>query len=64
SAFAQLDAPALLSLPAQPYELARFKTVTVHIEHRHALSFRLDIRPGATTGFIAVPRGTTPISCT
>jgi hypothetical protein len=29
SAFAELDAPALQSLPAQPYELARFKTVTV-----------------------------------
>ena len=33
SAFAQLDAPALQPLPAQPYELARFKTVTVHIDY-------------------------------
>ena len=33
SAFAQLDAPALQPLPAQPYELATFKTVRVHIDH-------------------------------
>lgn len=33
SAFATLDAPALLPLPAQPYELARFKTVKVHIDY-------------------------------
>lgn len=33
SAFAALDAPALLALPAQPYELAHFKTVKVHIDY-------------------------------
>ena len=33
SAFAQLDAPALLPLPAQRYELAHFKTVKVHIDY-------------------------------
>jgi transposase len=33
SASANLDAPALQPLPAQPYELARFKTVTVHIDY-------------------------------
>ena len=27
SVFAELDAPTLMSLPRQPYELARFKTV-------------------------------------
>src|SRR5690606_37881349 len=32
-AFAALDAPALLALPAQPYELAHFKTVKVHIDY-------------------------------
>lgn len=32
-AFAALDAPALLPLPAQPYELARFKTVKLHIDY-------------------------------
>lgn len=31
--FAKLDAPALMSLPQQPYELARFKTVKVHIDY-------------------------------
>ena len=32
SAFAQLDAPALLPLPAQTWELAVYKTVRVHID--------------------------------
>ena len=32
SAFAQLDAPALQSLPAQTWELAVYKTVRVHID--------------------------------
>ena len=33
SAFAQLDAPALQPLPMQRYEMAHFKTVTVHIDY-------------------------------
>jgi transposase len=33
SAFAQIDAPALLPLPAQRYEIATFKTVKVHIDY-------------------------------
>lgn len=33
SAFAALDAPALQPLPAQHYELARFKTARVHIDY-------------------------------
>ena len=33
SVFAELDAPALMPLPAQPYEMARFKTVKVHIDY-------------------------------
>ena len=33
SAFAALDAPALLPLPAQRYEIASFKTVKVHIDY-------------------------------
>ena len=32
SAFAALDAPALRPLPAVPYEIARFRTVKVHID--------------------------------
>ncbi|MCL4746650.1 MAG: IS21 family transposase [Burkholderiaceae bacterium] len=33
SVFAELDAPALMPLPASRYELARFKTVKVHIDY-------------------------------
>jgi transposase len=33
STFAALDAPALLPLPSQPYEMAQFKTVKVHIDY-------------------------------
>src|SRR5260370_37461641 len=33
SAFAAWDAPALRPLPAIPYEIARFRTVKVHIDH-------------------------------
>ena len=32
SAFAELDAPALQALPAQPWEYASYKTVRVHID--------------------------------
>ncbi len=33
STFAEIDAPALLPLPLQRYELAHFKTVKVHIDY-------------------------------
>ncbi len=33
SVFAQIDRPALMALPATRYELARFKTVKVHIDY-------------------------------
>lgn len=33
SGFTELDAPALLPLPAQRYEMAHFKTVKVHIDY-------------------------------
>lgn len=33
SVFAELDRPAMLPLPAAAYELARFKTVKVHIDY-------------------------------
>ena len=32
SVFAQIDAPALMALPVQPWEWAVFKTVRVHID--------------------------------
>src|SRR5690606_7661698 len=33
STFAELDAPALMPLPVSRYEIARFKTVKVHIDY-------------------------------
>src|SRR6202790_3584066 len=33
STFAEIDAPALLPLPLQRYEMAHFKTVKVHIDY-------------------------------
>jgi transposase len=33
SVFAEIDRPALMALPASRYELARFKTVKVHIDY-------------------------------
>ncbi|MFM1990841.1 MAG: hypothetical protein RJA99_3798 [Pseudomonadota bacterium] len=33
SVFAELDRPVLMPLPLSPYELARFKTVKVHIDY-------------------------------
>ena len=33
SVFVELDAPALMPLPSARYEIARFKTVTVHIDY-------------------------------
>ena len=33
SVFAQIDRPALMALPVERYELARFKTVKVHIDY-------------------------------
>lgn len=50
SAFAQLDAPVLLPLPAQPYELARFKTVTVHIDYHVEVSKHRYSVPHALVG--------------
>ena len=39
SLFAQLDAPALSPLPAQPWQWATFKTVTVHIDYHVEVDF-------------------------
>jgi transposase len=48
SVFAQIDRPALMALPSNRYELARFKTVKVHIdyhveidEHRYSVPHAL-----------------------
>lgn len=50
SAFAALDAPALLPLPAQRYELARFKTVKVHIDYHVELDGHRYSVPHALVG--------------
>ena len=39
SLFATLDAPALSALPAQPWQWASFKTVTVHIDYHVEVDF-------------------------
>jgi len=39
SVFAELDRPALASLPSSPYELARFKTVKVHIDYHVEIDY-------------------------
>lgn len=50
SVFAELDAPALMPLPAQPYELARFKTVKVHIDYHVELEGHRYSVPHALVG--------------
>ena len=50
SVFAELDAPALMPLPAQPYELARFKTVKVHIDYHVELDGHRYSVPHALVG--------------
>jgi len=47
---AELDAPALMPLPAQRYELARFKTVKVHIFCGLAISVAVESRRGLWRG--------------
>lgn len=50
STFAELDAPVLMPLPAQPYELARFKTVKVHIDYHVELEGHRYSVPHALVG--------------
>ena len=50
SVFAELDAPVLMPLPAQPYELARFKTVKVHIDYHVELEGHRYSVPHALVG--------------
>lgn len=52
SAFAQIDAPALMALPAQPWEWAVFKTVRVHIDsHVEFEAHRYSV-PNALIGLV------------
>ena len=50
SVFAQIDAPALMALPAQPWEWASFKTVRVHIDSHVELDGHRYSVPHALTG--------------
>lgn len=50
SVFAELDAPALMALPRQRYELARFKTVKVHIDYHVELEGHRYSVPHALVG--------------
>ena len=50
SVFAELDRPAMLALPAAPYELARFKTVKVHIDYHVEVDMHYYSVPHALVG--------------
>lgn len=50
SVFAELDAPALMPLPPQRYELARFKTVKVHIDYHVEIDGHRYSAPHALVG--------------
>ena len=61
STFAALDAPALLRLPAQRYEIAHFKTVRVHIDyHVEIASHRYSV-PHALVGQVLEARITSGV---
>lgn len=58
SAFKELDAPALQPLPAQPYEIATFKTVRVHIDYHVEFEGHRYSVPNALVGRIMEARAT------
>ena len=58
SAFKELDAPALQPLPAQPYELATFKTVRVHIDYHVEFDGHRYSVPNALVGRVLEARAT------
>jgi hypothetical protein len=60
SVFAELDAPALMPLPQQPYELARFKTVKVHIDYHVEIDGHRYSAPHPLVGQTLQARLTTP----
>ena len=59
SAFAELDAPALLPLPLQRYEMAHFKTVKVHIDYHVEVDGHRYSVPHALVGQVLEARITT-----
>jgi transposase len=50
SVFAEIDRPALMPLPASRYELARFKTVKVHIDYHVEIDHHYYSVPHALVG--------------
>jgi transposase len=61
SAFAELDAPALLPLPLQRYEMARFKTVRVHIDYHVEVDRHRYSVPHALVGQVLEARVTATV---
>jgi transposase len=59
STFAALDAPALLPLPVQRYEIATFKTVKVHIDYHVEVDCHYYSVPHALIGQALEARSTT-----
>ncbi len=58
STFTSMDAPALMALPTQPYEMAWFKTVKVHIDYHVALDKHRYSVPHALVGQVLEARMT------
>jgi transposase len=73
SVFASLDAPALSALPAQPWQWATFKTVTVHIDyhvevefHRYSVPHPLvgtELEARITDALVEVPHRGQRVAC-
>lgn len=61
SAFAELDAPALLPLPLQRYEIAHFKTVKAHIDYHVEVERHRYSVPHALVGQVLEARVTTAV---
>lgn len=59
STFAEIDAPALLALPLQRYEMAHFKTVRVHIDYHVEVERHRYSVPHALVGQMLEARITT-----
>src|SRR5471030_277744 len=61
STFAEIDAPALLALPLQRYEMARFKTVKVHIDYHVEVERHRYSVPQTLVGQVLEARITTAV---
>jgi transposase len=61
STFAEIDAPALLPLPLQRYEMAHFKTVKVHIDYHVEVERHRYSVPHSLVGQVLEARVTTAV---